>query len=73
MESGRDARNILDILRNWLVSNKSAKALEIAASVFKLIGDRSNLDLLNEGSDHSKLALEILEDTRFAVYRRVLS
>lgn len=73
MDNRRSIENILGIVRQWLASNKSPKALEIAASIIIHAGTRAHVDLLNEGSDQSRIALEIIEDTRFAVCRRTLA
>lgn len=71
--NGRSIDSILDIVRRWLASHKNPKALEVAASIVIHVSGRDNVDLLNEGSDQSRLAVEIIEDTRFAVFRRTLS
>lgn len=72
IDSGRSAQNILAILGKWLTSNRSPKALEIAASIVVSIGTRSDPDLLKDAADQSAFALDILNDTRFAVCRRSL-
>jgi hypothetical protein len=73
LESGRSKENILGIVKRWLVTNKTTKALELAASAVTHAGNRAEVDLLNEGSDHSELANGIVADARFAVCRRTLA
>lgn len=72
VESGRNAKDILDVVRHWLTQQKSSRALEVAASLVVLVGHRSDIELL-QTDDQSELAAHILEDTRYAVYRRTLS
>ncbi len=71
--NGRSIENLLGIVQAWLKSNRTAKALEVAASIVIHAGSRGDIDLLNEGSDQSELAAEIIADARFAVRRRTLS
>lgn len=73
LDNGRSKENILGIVRQWLRSNKTPKALEVAASVIKHAGNRSDVDVLIEGDDQSDLAKEIMDDTRFSVCRRRLT
>lgn len=72
LDNGRSKESILGIVRQWLVSNKTTEALEIAASVVMHAGARADVDLLNDGGDQSELADGIMADTRFAVFRRTL-
>ncbi len=73
LDSGRRMESIFGILRKWLRSNRTTKGLEVAASVVTHAGTRADVDLLNEGNDHSELADGIVADARFAVCRRTLS
>lgn len=73
MNNGRGIENILNIVRQWLSSNRTSKALEIAASVIIHAGSRAHIDLLNKENDQSGEAKNIIADTRFAVFRRTLN
>lgn len=73
MNNGRSIESILNIVRQWLASNRTTKALEIAASIIVHAGTRTHIDLLSEESDQPELAKEIIADTRFAVFRRTLN
>jgi hypothetical protein len=70
--NGRSIANLLGVVQQWLKSNKTAKALEVAASVVIHAGSRGDIGLLDEGSDQSELAAAIIADARFAVKRRTL-
>jgi hypothetical protein len=73
MEGGRTREEILNIVIRWLASNRSSKALEVAASIVGPIGTRTDIDRLRVGSEGSQAALDIIEDARFAVRRRTLN
>lgn len=72
LEDGRTIDRILRIVRDWLGSNRSAKAIEIAASIVIHAGKRADIEILDEGNDGSILAGEIIDDARFSVRRRHL-
>lgn len=73
LDNGRSMESIFGVVREWLRSNRTTKALEVAASIVTHAGTRADVDLLDEGSDQSDLARAIIADNRFAVCRRTLA
>ncbi|VUX55555.1 conserved protein of unknown function [uncultured Woeseiaceae bacterium] len=73
LKDGRSFESILRVVRQWLKENRSAKAIEVAASIIIHAGSRSDLEILDDGNDGSPLAQEIIDDARFAVRRRTLT
>lgn len=73
IEGGRTVENILGVVHEWIKTNRTPKALEVAASVLTHAGHRKDVDFLIDGSDGSELALGVIADTRFAVSRRTLA
>ncbi|MCP8900943.1 hypothetical protein [Gilvimarinus xylanilyticus] len=73
LDHGRSRENILAILKQWLRSNKSRKALQIAASIIIHAGTRRDIEILNAGGDQSGGAAALIADTRFEIMRRTLA
>jgi hypothetical protein len=73
LENGVSVEYLFQVVRAWLKTKKSTKALEIAASIVIHAGKRLDAEILLDGVDDSELAPQIVADTRFAVRRRTLA
>ena len=62
--------SMLTSMSEWLEQQHSLKAVEVVASALIYKGRREDLTILKCCEDLGMVALEIIEDTTFAVFRR---
>jgi hypothetical protein len=69
----RSLSDIFSVMKRWLEKQKGSKtAMELVAAAIAHFGDRSDVNILEAGSDGSSEAAAIISDTRFAVALRTM-
>lgn len=64
---------LLSVAKEWLEERKSMEAFNLIAQIIIAIGRRRDLEILKfENYEQSESAVQIFEDTKFALYRRTL-
>lgn len=73
LENGVTPENLIRAVRKWLETQKTPRALEIAASIVIHAGKRADAEVLLVGTGGSQLAADIITDAQFAIRRRRLT
>ncbi|MES0489857.1 MAG: hypothetical protein ABUK01_07705 [Leptospirales bacterium] len=73
LEQGISIKQIIQYTSNWLKSRKTIEALRLVSAIVEEIGTRQDFKILNiEGIEPAEEAIQIRENTKFALYRNSL-